>query len=85
MVFADSLLSAQLDLSQALLLGRSDFTVRSVDASAGRERWNVSYAQVEVLNPSKLSLTAAAGLTVEPEAGNSVCYVLTIKPPIEYR
>ena len=80
MGLADSLLPAQLDLSQALLLGRSDFTVRSVDASVGRERWNVSYAHVEVLTPSKLSLTTAAGLTVKTaEAGTEVCYMLITK------
>ena len=85
MVVADSLLPAQLDLKHALLLGRSDFTVRSVDASTGRERWNVSYTQVEVLTASKLSLTTAAGLTVESaEAGDSIGYVLITKPPMEH-
>ncbi len=54
---------AQLDLTDAVLLGRQDFTVRSIDAVLGQEKWNVTYAQLEVLSPPRLSAAAA---TVDP-------------------
>lgn len=40
---------AQLDLTDAVLLGRKDFTVQSVDAVLGQEKWNVTFAQLNVL------------------------------------
>ena len=57
---AGQLLSVQLDLSHALILGRSDFTVKSMDAVAGQQKWNVSYAQVQVLTAAQPACMDAA-------------------------
>jgi hypothetical protein len=37
------------DLAGALLLGRTEYTVRSLDAVTGAERWNVTFAELEPL------------------------------------
>ena len=49
---------AQLDLTHAVLLGRQDFTVQSIDATLGQEKWNVTFAQVQVLVPAHLAAAA---------------------------
>jgi len=46
---------AQLDLTNAVLLGRKDFTVQSIDAMLGQEKWNVTFAQLTVLAPAYLA------------------------------
>lgn len=51
-VFAE-VVSAQLDLTNAVLLGRQDYAVRSIDAVLGHEKWNVTYAQLDVLTPPR--------------------------------
>jgi len=36
-------------LEDALLVGRTQYTVRSLDASTGRERWNVTFSELHPL------------------------------------
>lgn len=50
---------AQLDLTHAVMVGRQDFTVRSSDAVLGHEKWNVTYAQLDILAPPLAAGTAA--------------------------
>ena len=45
---AGEVMPARLDLTDAVLLGRQDFTVRSFDAVLGHEKWNVTYAELKV-------------------------------------
>ena len=58
-VCADEVVSAQLDVTNAVLLGRQDYTVRSIDAVLGHEKWNVTYAQLDVLTPPRLAAPAS--------------------------
>lgn len=48
-------------LSSAILVGRHDYVVRSVDAESGGERWNVTYAQLQQLSPQTLKQAAQLG------------------------
>lgn len=59
-VCADEVVSAQLDLANAVLFGRQDYAVRSIDAVLGHEKWNVTYAQLDVLTPPRLAAGARA-------------------------
>ena len=59
LVRADEVVPAQLDLSNAVLLGWQDYTVRSIDAVLGHEKWNVTYAQLDVLTPQHLAVPAS--------------------------
>lgn len=56
---ADEVVSAQLDLANAVLFGRQDYAVRSIDAVLGHEKWNVTYAQLDVLTPPCLAAAAS--------------------------
>lgn len=58
-VRADEVVPAQLDLTNAVLLGRHDYAVRSIDAVLGHEKWNVTYAQLHVLTPPRLTAPAS--------------------------
>ena len=58
-VCADEVVSAQIDLTNAVLLGRQDYAVCSVDAVLGHEKWNVTYAQLDVLTPPPLAAPAS--------------------------
>ena len=58
-VCADEVVSAQLDLTNEVLLGRQDYAVRSIDAVLGHEKWNVTYAQLAVLTPPRLAAPAS--------------------------
>lgn len=40
-------------------MGRQDYTVRSIDAVLGYEKWNVTYAQLDVLTPPHLAIPAS--------------------------
>ena len=43
-------------------LGRTEYAVRSVDASTGRERWNVTYAELRpIANPAAFERAVATG------------------------
>lgn len=61
-----------------LLLGRTTFTVRSLDALTGAERWNVSYARLEALDSPWVPAAAAEdsdalaplGLEPRPDPGH---------------
>ena len=55
---AGEVVPAQLDLTNAVLLGRKDFTVQSIDAMLGQEKWNVTFAQFNVLAPAHLAANA---------------------------
>lgn len=68
---ADEVVPAQLDLTNAVLLGRQDFTVQSIDAMLGQEKWNVTFAQVQVLAPAHLAAAA-------PSAGSD-----QLLPPVD--
>ena len=57
---ADEVVPAQVDLTNAVLLGRQDFTVRSIDAALGHEKWIVTYAELEVLLPPCVATAAEA-------------------------
>ena len=48
-----------MDLTNAVLLGRQDYTVRSIDAVLGHEKWNITYAQLDVLTPPRLAVPAS--------------------------
>ena len=48
-----------MDLTNAVLLGREDFTVRSIDAVLGQEKWNVTYAQLGILTPPRMLAAAS--------------------------
>ncbi|DBA76306.1 TPA: bifunctional endoribonuclease/protein kinase ire1 [Trebouxia sp. C0004] len=54
----DAVVPAQLDLTNSVLLGRKDFTVQSIDAMLGQEKWNVTFAQLNVLAPAHLAANA---------------------------
>lgn len=56
---ADEVVPAQLDLTNAVLLGRQDYTVRSIDAVLGQEKWKVTYAQLDVLATPRLAVPAS--------------------------
>lgn len=58
--YADEVVPAKLDLTNAVMLGRQDFTVRSIDAALGQEKWNVTFAQIDVLTPPRLAAGNAA-------------------------
>ena len=42
------------DLAGALLLGRTEYTVRSLDAVTGAERWNVTFAELAPLGAAEV-------------------------------
>ena len=48
------------DLSGALLLGRTEYTVRSLDAVTGAERWNVTFAELAPLGAADATLQPAS-------------------------
>ena len=48
------------DLAGALLLGRTEYTVRSLDAVTGAERWNVTFAELAPLGAAAAPLGAAS-------------------------
>jgi len=52
---------AQLDLADAVLLGRKDFTVQSIDAVLGQEKWNVTFSQLSVMAPAHPAANADHG------------------------
>ena len=56
---ADEVVPAQMDLTNAVLLGREDFTIRSIDAVLGQEKWNVTYAQLGILTPPRMLAAAS--------------------------
>ncbi|KAK9823205.1 hypothetical protein WJX72_001091 [[Myrmecia] bisecta] len=41
------------DPQNALIMGRHDYVIRSVDAETGEERWNVTYARMQRLTPPR--------------------------------
>ena len=42
-------LNAGPELRRAIFLGRTEYTVRSVDSATGRERWNVTHSELQPL------------------------------------
>jgi hypothetical protein len=50
-----------------LVLGRHDYTVRSMDAASGEERWNVTYGRLRAVTPP-VPLGAQGGLVDEAAA-----------------
>ena len=77
---ADEVMPAVLDLTDAVLLGRQDFTVRSFDAVLGHEKWNVTYAELKV-RPLPQLAQVQAGDRLPPadavNAGMSAKFVVT--------
>ena len=42
------------DVNEAFYIGRTEYVVRSVDSSTGRERWNVTYGEVTPLTSTRV-------------------------------
>lgn len=60
-----------MDLTDAVLLGRQDFTVRSFDAVMGHEKWNVTYAEVKVRPFPQLAMTSSDTMLLPVDAVNA--------------